>query len=821
MGNDSSWLGGNTYSGYALRTNAGKLSFYYCYGTGVREVITSTQVFDTAMWQHVAVTKQGGDITLYVNGQVVASGSFSTNNTIKSSSKTFKIGENGSADYRNFLGDIDEVKVWNVARTQTEVRADMEDLCGSVPSNLIAYYRLNDVGSATSNPIVCASNSALNGVFNGPIISHPGAVFFNGGTTTLYVDSSNTASGCGAIDGSSWQKAFPDLNTAIEIAQTNLQINKILVAKGTYHPTNFSYDVKNSGKGCQIQSNANTNKTFDVRAGVDLLGGYPSGGAATASPAIYRTILDGAKAGGVTTDTATVVVRMYNPLNNPDTTKLAGFTVRHAVGFNGRGVYCYGSYGGAVVIENCIITRNGSSNGNAVGISGGILASLLIRNDTITFNSGGGISVGGTPFRLHDNYIYGNAGTAVDVSGGGTADIRRNEIAYSTWQGYYQDGGSATIVGNHFHHNGTQGIGLMMCQASRVDSNIITHHDANISIQGCGIYVYGEGPHQIRYNTIQNNISSYGAGIFSFNAVNTIVGNIVENNHATVQGGGMWLQGGSNQVFHNVVRNNTSANNGGGIIMDNGMGGTIATVANNLIVGNTAQTSAGGLHIIATKFSVVNNLIANNVAQFDAGATLTNTVDSGGTVINNTFYNNTATDPSFFTTTGGMALNNTIRQTKVYQNIFWKNKIGTSETVAGADYRSGGSVKHLFINNAMQLAATNYTTGTGGSADIGTYASGNFFAVNPQFINESNAAGVDTILGTADDGLKLLNSSPFIDAGKNSLFPFIVTTDDVKNDTRVTGDSIDLGAYELNYLPANASSQSALHVCKGSATTLR
>ncbi len=73
-------------------------------------------------WQHIAVTSQGGFVTLYVDGQSVASGSQNINTT---SGSQFYMGmvPGTYGQTRKIQGEVDEVSVYNRALTSNEIAA--------------------------------------------------------------------------------------------------------------------------------------------------------------------------------------------------------------------------------------------------------------------------------------------------------------------------------------------------------------------------------------------------------------------------------------------------------------------------------------------------------------------------------------------------------------------------------------------------------------------------------------------------------------------------------------------------------------------------
>jgi len=99
-------------------------------------------------WQHIAVVYSGANIKFYLNGVEFVSG---TTEGSHSSLGKFTIGSN-QAGTQNFKGKMDEVRVWNVARTQAEISANMSTSLTGSEAGLVAYFNFEDgTGSATLN----------------------------------------------------------------------------------------------------------------------------------------------------------------------------------------------------------------------------------------------------------------------------------------------------------------------------------------------------------------------------------------------------------------------------------------------------------------------------------------------------------------------------------------------------------------------------------------------------------------------------------------------------------------------------------------------
>ena len=116
-------------------------------------------------WHHVALTRAANTpvANIYVDGHLVysgtADGAGNAALTNSAAPNLFNIGaRNGSATF--FTGQIDEVKLWNVARTQTQIQGDLKTYGGNFSDGLIAYYDFNDtVVSILVNKSTGASSS--------------------------------------------------------------------------------------------------------------------------------------------------------------------------------------------------------------------------------------------------------------------------------------------------------------------------------------------------------------------------------------------------------------------------------------------------------------------------------------------------------------------------------------------------------------------------------------------------------------------------------------------------------------------------------------
>ena len=138
---------GSFEKGWDLETRDDKKFAFALSTTGNTSLtyLETTNSFDENTWYHVAGVYDGTEQKIYVNGVLEA--------TATSQSGPIDYADSWLAiamykdDNENFSFDgvIDEVRIWNVARTAEEIQADMcQKLAGDEPG-LVAYYRLDNI----------------------------------------------------------------------------------------------------------------------------------------------------------------------------------------------------------------------------------------------------------------------------------------------------------------------------------------------------------------------------------------------------------------------------------------------------------------------------------------------------------------------------------------------------------------------------------------------------------------------------------------------------------------------------------------------------
>ncbi len=139
---------GNFQPGYLLSATTSNLDptihFF------ANEIVFDTQQHSAYLneWHHFAGIFDDGDVRLYVDGQLVANVQTDAG-PLDHSSSNLTIGGATFGSTEFIRGDIDDVRIWNYARSATEIANNYNRSINSNQPGLIAHYRF-DTGSGQS-----------------------------------------------------------------------------------------------------------------------------------------------------------------------------------------------------------------------------------------------------------------------------------------------------------------------------------------------------------------------------------------------------------------------------------------------------------------------------------------------------------------------------------------------------------------------------------------------------------------------------------------------------------------------------------------------
>ena len=126
-------------SGQDLNFWAARFRLYH----GGNRVIANTPAVAN-VWTHYAIVRQNGNLTIYINGVQDA--------TINGSwTAPFVVSEIAGTLAGNLHGQLDELRIWSVARSANAVVANYNREVATNSSGLVGYYKFNDSGTTVTD----------------------------------------------------------------------------------------------------------------------------------------------------------------------------------------------------------------------------------------------------------------------------------------------------------------------------------------------------------------------------------------------------------------------------------------------------------------------------------------------------------------------------------------------------------------------------------------------------------------------------------------------------------------------------------------------
>ena len=154
----SSEKSGAGYALYQYKTGSSDI-WRFCYYNGSGFSCVDGPAIVPDQWTHLAGTYDGTTFRLYVNGELA--NSVNGAGFLKNDTEPMYIGADYSpSDY--YTGKVDEVRVWNAARDESQIKSTMYNTPAANATGLVARYRLNESTGANA-PNSCTNTSGIDG----------------------------------------------------------------------------------------------------------------------------------------------------------------------------------------------------------------------------------------------------------------------------------------------------------------------------------------------------------------------------------------------------------------------------------------------------------------------------------------------------------------------------------------------------------------------------------------------------------------------------------------------------------------------------------
>ena len=141
-----------TFGAYILSQNGHLATFGYGQDFG-----TPFFLLDN-VWHHVAITYNGTEVTVVFDGVSTASLELA----LITAQSSLRFGANGP--FISFVGLLDEFRIWNYVRTQTQIHQNMYANLSGAETGLVGYWRFNEGSGATAyNDVPNGANGTIYG----------------------------------------------------------------------------------------------------------------------------------------------------------------------------------------------------------------------------------------------------------------------------------------------------------------------------------------------------------------------------------------------------------------------------------------------------------------------------------------------------------------------------------------------------------------------------------------------------------------------------------------------------------------------------------
>lgn len=356
--------------------------------------VGSTVPVSTNNCYHLAATYDGSFVRYYVNGCETAAVPWSGN--LLNNNLATAIGNMSNCQCEQFYGYIDEVRIWNVARTQTEIESNMDNLPNpTLQPGLRAYY------SFEGNYVNLQGNAAFNGTPVGAVSTaiNPTCPL----TTALFAvnaNASNVVCGTGGSITITTTGGLPPYTYSID--GVNFQGNPVFsnLPGGTYTAT------ARSANGCvrsmqviiadpgPIVINGATTDVACNGAAIGTINLTVSGGTAPYTPVWNSPLASGLNPTGLSAGAYNVTIT-----DAQGCTQSQSFTINQpgplsTVLANVQQITCFGLSDGAATaipaggtLPYSYLWTNGESTATATALSVGTHSATITDGNGCTVNS--------------------------------------------------------------------------------------------------------------------------------------------------------------------------------------------------------------------------------------------------------------------------------------------------------------------------------------------------------------------------------------------------------------------------------------------------
>ena len=253
LGGDRSWIAhlewhsGGPYYGFffRIRNTTDRASFVVDDTDGSSLRFETDASIQKNVWVHLTGVYTGTNSYIYVNGNLAAGTQYgSTNGTVGNPNQNLYFAYEYWIDGMYMNVSIDEIRIWDDVRTQTEIQNNMYNELTGNEQGLVGYWKLNENGGVTAFDSKGNNDGTLVGlpdwiVCDSPLpvtLSSFTSAYTNGNPTLCWITQSEN-------NNLGWNIYRSETETLTETIQINFDI--IPGAGTTSQPTEYIFEDEN------------------------------------------------------------------------------------------------------------------------------------------------------------------------------------------------------------------------------------------------------------------------------------------------------------------------------------------------------------------------------------------------------------------------------------------------------------------------------------------------------------------------------------------------------------------------------------------------
>ena len=189
---------GSNSSGYMIRCGGNGIINFNLGNGSWHEINSPANSIQLNSWHHVATTYDGSAMKIFIDGELSAQTNIAGLTIGNAVNSNLFVGESPAFPGRVFNGKIDEVRIWNAARTQSQIQSTMNTILSSEyysspDSGLVGYWRMDEETGQTAEDLSFYENNATLGTSANQDASDPTWVEANILIVTVEDEINNTS----------------------------------------------------------------------------------------------------------------------------------------------------------------------------------------------------------------------------------------------------------------------------------------------------------------------------------------------------------------------------------------------------------------------------------------------------------------------------------------------------------------------------------------------------------------------------------------------------------------------------------------------------